>query len=159
MMLVLSLVLALIPVLGILFLLTHGSLTSVDGLFMSLILAAMSGIFALNAFREFRKGSSVEGDGSSQASGRTPSRSRVVAGSPGAGGSVLRGRVADVQFFESHVGQPSKSIVTFATDGLAAIRTLALAGDLRNRLPTGKRVQLTLQNREDGPVLLDVSFP
>src|ERR1700733_4251429 len=52
--LVLSLVLALIPLLGVVWIAIYGSLTTVDGLFMSLILLAMSGILVLNALLELK---------------------------------------------------------------------------------------------------------
>jgi hypothetical protein len=53
-MLVLSVVLAIIPLLGIAWVLTSGTLTTVDGLFMCLILLTLSGILMLNALMEAR---------------------------------------------------------------------------------------------------------
>ena len=55
MMLILSLLLALVPLLGIAWILMKGLVTTVDGLFMSLILLAMSGIVGLNVLLELRK--------------------------------------------------------------------------------------------------------
>jgi hypothetical protein len=60
MMLVLSLVLAILPLLGVAWILMSGMITlsppsaTVDGLFMSLILLALSGTFLLNAYWEMR---------------------------------------------------------------------------------------------------------
>lgn len=60
MMLALSLVLAILPLLGVVWIFLSGMITlsplsaTVDGLFMSLILLALSGTFALNAFWEMR---------------------------------------------------------------------------------------------------------
>ncbi|HTR68415.1 MAG TPA: hypothetical protein VMH85_21720 [Terriglobales bacterium] len=54
-MLALSLLLGLIPLAGIAWTVMNGLLTTVDGLFLSLILAASSGILFLNAFLELRK--------------------------------------------------------------------------------------------------------
>ena len=60
MMLVLSLVLAILPLLGVAWIFMSGMITlsplsaTVDGLFMSLILLALSGTFALNAYWELR---------------------------------------------------------------------------------------------------------
>jgi hypothetical protein len=51
-MLILSIVLALIPLAGIAWIIATRSLTSVDGLFMSLILLTLSGVFLLNALLE-----------------------------------------------------------------------------------------------------------
>jgi hypothetical protein len=51
-MLVLSILLALIPLAGIAWIIITRSLTSVDGLFMSLILLTLSGVFLLNVLFE-----------------------------------------------------------------------------------------------------------
>ena len=51
--LIISLVLAFLPWLGIAWIVLRGSITTVDGLFMGLILLTMSGIFALSAAIEF----------------------------------------------------------------------------------------------------------
>jgi hypothetical protein len=51
-MLLLSILLALIPLGGIVWIIVTRSLTSVDGLFMSLILLTLSGVFLLNALFE-----------------------------------------------------------------------------------------------------------
>jgi hypothetical protein len=53
-MLLLSIVLGIVPLAGIAWILLAGSITTVDGMFMSLILLTLSGIFFLNAFWEFR---------------------------------------------------------------------------------------------------------
>ena len=54
MMLVLSLVLGILPLLGVVWTLMSGMITTVDGLFMSLILLTLSGVFMLNAYWEMR---------------------------------------------------------------------------------------------------------
>lgn len=51
-MIVLSILLALIPLAGIAWIVITRSLTSVDGLFMSLILLTLSGVFFLNVLFE-----------------------------------------------------------------------------------------------------------
>ncbi len=51
-MLLLSILLALIPLAGIAWIVITRSLTSVDGLFMSLILLTLSGVFLLNVLFE-----------------------------------------------------------------------------------------------------------
>jgi uncharacterized membrane protein len=53
-MLLLSLVLGIVPLAGIAWILLAGSITTVDGMFMSLILLSLSGIFFLNVFWELR---------------------------------------------------------------------------------------------------------
>jgi len=54
MMLFLSLILGIVPLLGIAWIVLQASVTTVDGLFMSLILVTLSGILFLNAFLEIR---------------------------------------------------------------------------------------------------------
>jgi hypothetical protein len=54
MMLVISIVLGIVPLLGIAWTIVTGTVTTVDGLFMSLILLTLSGVFFLNAFWELR---------------------------------------------------------------------------------------------------------
>ena len=53
-MLLLSIFLALIPLAGIVWILLAGSITTVDGMFMSLILLTISGIFLLDILLELR---------------------------------------------------------------------------------------------------------
>ena len=97
MMLVISVLLALVPLLGIAWIVLYGSITTVDGLFMSLILAAMSGIVGLNILIELRKRG-------------TGKQSAATATSTAAGGLRQQGKVQSVQFYESGVGQPNKSL-------------------------------------------------
>jgi hypothetical protein len=68
-MLLLSLLLGLLSLAGVVWIVIVGSLLSVDGLFMSLILLTLAGVFFLNVFLECRdcgflgkgKGSSSKG--------------------------------------------------------------------------------------------------
>jgi hypothetical protein len=53
-MLLVSIVIGIIPVLGIAWTIATGTITTVDGLFMSLILLTLSGVFFLNAYWELR---------------------------------------------------------------------------------------------------------
>lgn len=54
MILAISLVLGILPLLGIAWTLMSGMITTVDGLFMSLILLTLSAVFMLNAYWEMR---------------------------------------------------------------------------------------------------------
>jgi hypothetical protein len=54
MMLLLSVVFGVLPLLGIVWTIANGTLTTVDGLFISLILLTLSGLFFLNALFECR---------------------------------------------------------------------------------------------------------
>ena len=67
-----SLVLAILPLLGIAYIVAQGSFDTVDNLFYVLILLAMSGIFAANAMVELRRRR------------RAPARARVGAARAGA---------------------------------------------------------------------------
>jgi hypothetical protein len=53
-MLLISVLFGLIPLAGIAWIVLDHAITSVDGLFMSLILLTLSGVFFLNAFLEIR---------------------------------------------------------------------------------------------------------
>ena len=53
-MLLISILLGLIPLAGIAWIIVSGTITTVDGLFESLIMLSLSGIFMLNAFWELR---------------------------------------------------------------------------------------------------------
>ena len=147
MVLMILLVLTLLPLLGVAYIVLYGSPTTVDGLFMSLILLAIAGIVGMNALYELRKGKA----GSS--AGR-------IAALMSSGGLVRRGKVQEVVFFESNVGQPNKSIVTLSDGDGASAQTLVLEGDARNALPVGRKVEITL--RKDGGqnvnVLVNVSY-
>jgi hypothetical protein len=54
MMLVISIVMGIVPLLGIAWTIATGTVTTVDGLFMSLILVTLSAVFFLNAYWELR---------------------------------------------------------------------------------------------------------
>jgi hypothetical protein len=145
MMLFISILLALVPLLGIAWIALSGSITTVDGLFMSLILLAMSGIVALNVLIELRKIRSVR---------QSPSTSSSTA----SGGLRQRGKVESVQFYESGVGQPNKSVVTLS-GGDSSSNLLVLEGDMRNALPVGQRVDVTFRKESGHNVLVDVDYP
>jgi hypothetical protein len=145
MMLFISVLLALVPLLGIVWIAFYGSITTVDGLFMSLILAAMSGVVGLNVLIELKKKRS-----GAQASSR--------AASTASGGLRQRGKVESVQFYESGVGQPNKSVVTLS-DGGSASNLLVLEGDMRNALPVGQKVDVTFRKESGHNVLVDVDYP
>jgi hypothetical protein len=53
-MLLISILLGIVPLAGIVWILAAGSITTVDGMFMSLILLTLSAIFFLNAIWELR---------------------------------------------------------------------------------------------------------
>ena len=59
-MLLISILLGLIPLAGIAWIVVTGTITTVDGLFESLIMLSLSGIFFLNVFWELRDRSLVD---------------------------------------------------------------------------------------------------
>ncbi|PYT99725.1 MAG: hypothetical protein DMG38_10430 [Acidobacteria bacterium] len=62
-MLLISIVLGLIPLAGIAWIAVSGTLTTVDGLFESLIMLSLSAVFFLNAFWELRGQNKPPGPG------------------------------------------------------------------------------------------------
>jgi hypothetical protein len=147
MILLTSAFLALLPLLGILYIVIFSSLTTVDGLFMSLILLSMSGILGLNVLLELRKGRAAFLPSPSPLNPLVSDPSRLKAG----------GKVKDVVFFESNVGQPNKSIVTLANHA-GSSQTLALEGDMRNAIPVGQTLEITLRKEAGKNVLVDVTY-
>ena len=145
MMLVVSLLLALIPLLGVVWIVVYGSVTTVDGLFMSLILLAMSGILGLNVLLELWK--------------RRPGAIRNLAAltATASGGLWQRGRVESVVFYESNVGQPNKSIVTLSNSASSS-HLMVFEGDMRNALPVGQKVEITFRKDSGHNVLLNVNY-
>jgi len=147
----LSLLLALLPLLGIVGMVwVYGVSITVDNLFLALILLAIAATFAGNALFELRKRRTTP------ASGRA-SKSAASAAMTSLGGGFRRGRVEQVEFFESHVGQPNKSIVMLA-DGASSPETLVLEGDVRNALPVGRKVEITFRKESGRNVLVEVRY-
>jgi hypothetical protein len=152
-MLIISFVLAIIPLLGIAWVLSQGLALTVDNLFMSLILLAISGIFALNAFLEVRKHKPGSADLQRRATSARAGQGALTADRA----RVEQGKVESVLFFESNIGQPNKSIVTLS-DGGTASRMLVFEGDVRNALPVGKKVEITAREDAGRKTLLNVNY-
>lgn len=138
MLLIVSILLAILPLLGIVWILMTRSITTVDGLFLSLILLSISGIFALNSLWEFQR----QRRRATWFKEHPEATRQLVTMTDAEVAGVLRGKVERVQFYEAHVGQPNKSVV-FLSNGSGASRMIVLEGDLRNRLPAGKRVEIS----------------
>jgi len=144
----LLLILAVIPLLGIAWIAVYGTLfpqPTVDALFMSLILLTMSGILGTTALFELRR--KVFGSGSDATSSKSIKP----------GGLVRSGKVQEVVFFEANVGEPNKSIVTLS-DGGRSSQMLVLSGDMRNALPVGQKVHITLRKEGAQNVLVNVNY-
>jgi hypothetical protein len=144
--------LAFIPLLGIAWIVLAGTLFTADGLFMSLILLTISGLFGTTMLFEFKTRHS-SGPGSGKASGSSLKPGTTA----GSGGSAVRGQVQSVQFYEADVGQPNKSIVMLG-DGAKGSQMLVFEGDMRNALPVGQKVQVTFRKQSGLNLLLDVTY-
>jgi hypothetical protein len=157
MLLVISLIFVLVPLLGIAYIAVFASLTTVDGLFAALMLLAMAGIFALNILLLLRQ---KRGSSASAKAAGAPLRAAAAAGAAGVRtpeGVMHRGRVESVQFYEAPVGMANKSIVTLS-EGSAGERLLVLDGDVRNALPVGQQVQVTLRREAGNNVIANVQY-
>jgi hypothetical protein len=153
MLLITSAVLALLPLLGIAWIVTRGTVTTVDGLFMSLILLAISGVFGMNAAWELRRLRRR-----ALWLKQNPELAAQLSASVSiASGPVVRGIIQRVDFYEGRVGQPNKSVVILA-NGTNKSRILVLEGDLRNRLPAGKRVELICGEENGHKTLLAADY-
>lgn len=144
MMLVISVILAVLPLLGVAYIVVFGSPFTVDGLFMSLILLAISGMFGLNIL--------LEGFGKKKGS----SPARAAAASADLAGLIRRGKVQSVNFYEANVGQANKSLVTLL-DG-ANSQMVVLEGDVRNALPVGQIVEIAMGRQGERTVLLNIRY-
>jgi hypothetical protein len=159
----LSVILALIPLAGIAYIALFGSFLTVDGLFMSLILLTISGIFLLNVLLELktrREPKPPAAKGSTTATAQRPvtaPAAPTMAASP-TGREVRResGTVEKVDYYEAPVGQPNRSMVTFQPNGSASAQVIMLQGDVRNALPSGKRVKISYEATPEGNRLVAV---
>lgn len=146
----LLLLLAAVPLVGIGWILLYGSVTTVDGLFMTLILLTMSGIVGTTALFELKRRTS--------GAGLEPALATAGGGYlPGAGELLHRGKVQEVVFYESNVGQPNKSVITLA-DGASTPQTVVVEGDMRNALPVGQKVQMLLRKEGGQNVLINLRY-
>jgi hypothetical protein len=158
MMLAISALLGIIPLLGVGWIATHDDLLTVDALFMSLILLAISGMFFLNVALEAQALRKRKGQPSGASAGAKGKTITVVAAGGSASGEavVRRGIVERVEFFEAPIGKPDKSIVTLR-DG-KTVHTLVLDEDLRNALPVGKRVEIVYRTHGDHNDVMDLNY-
>jgi hypothetical protein len=153
MLLIVSVVLAILPLLGIVWVILTRSITTVDGLFLSIILLSISGIFGLNALWELQR----QRRRAAWLKAHPEVAQQLVAMNDLEIAGVLRGRVESVQFYEAPVGQPNNSVV-FLSNGSGATRMIILQGDLRNRLPAGKRVQISYREENGRRQLLSAEY-
>ena len=149
MILLFYIVITVLPLAGVAWIVLNGSPLTMDGLFLSLILLAMSGIVGTTTLYElWKKKSAPAGD----SPGSTPGLPSTQVDS-----LSQKGRVQSVQFYEAQVGISNKSIVVLA-DGATAPQTMVFEGDMRNALPVGQKVQVFFRKESGLNVLLNVSY-
>ena len=137
--LLISGILGVLPLLGIAYIVMASNGLTVDYLFMSLILLTLSGIFFLNIALELKARRRA-------ALGSQPGKTAAAGAGvvkTASGTYIESGLVEAVAFYETEVGRPDKSLVTFRSVNGGGGKTLVFTGDLRSVLPAGKRVKIT----------------
>lgn len=163
-MLLLSVVLGLIPLAGIGLIALGGWIATVDGLFTSLILAAMSGVFFLNALLEARAlgllpflkppPTAASGAGTARSASRVPSGPATPPPAPSADGVVTEtGVVEGVRLYEMPVGYADKSLVNFRAEGSPASRSMVFCGNVQH-LREGRKIRISYRPSPDGNQLV-----
>ena len=159
--LIVSILLAILPLIMAGALLAKVERFTVDGLFTALILVAISGIFGLNALLDLRQKGLLPGrlGGKKKEEGGAKTRATAAAAPVQMAASVegvhtLRAKVENVLYFEAPVGQPNKSVVTLARDG-SGYEQMTFTGDVRNALPKGKRLEIKFRTLGEYSTLLE----
>lgn len=168
-----SLVLGLLPLAGIGFIVYSGWIQTVDGLFMTLILLALSGVFFFDVFLDMRKrgmvpfmkpglverSSGAAKPGSGTATSRTTTSPRqpiqVVSRPITDGAQVVHGVIESVDFFEAPIGTPDKTLV-LVRNGSDSAQMLSFNGDVRPKLQPGRKARLTFKSEANQATLLSV---
>ena len=150
--LLISGLLALLPLLGVAYIVLNSSGITVDALFMSLILLGISGIFFLNIALELLGRHKAAGQPSRAIA--TGAGARIATAAPGT--HTETGVVETVAFYETEVGRPDKSLVTLRPANGGPGKTLVFTGDLRQALPAGKSLKITYAAGEEGNRLVGV---
>lgn len=166
----LSFLLGLLPLLGIAFMLYNGWLETVDGLFMSLILLTLSGVFFLDVFLDLRRRGLVPLPGWAQAPAPATSAASAgnVSGAPRAraalmvaagpaldGAQRVSGILESVKYYEAPIGTSDRT-VALLQESADAVRMLIFAGDVRPKLLAGRRVTLVYTGAPSELLLLGV---
>jgi len=150
----LSSLLAVLPLLGVAYVVLSGSLFTVDGLFMILMFLGISSVFGINALLEARGAGLIPGMKPAPAARRGGSAKGQGASEPDYGIYVASGTIRDLRFFEAAVGQQNKTLVEFVEDGSSTPRFVTFIGNVSDQLPVGSRVRITYRAEPEGNVLL-----
>ena len=175
--LLVAVLLGLLPLAGVALIVLSGTLFTVDGLFMTLILLAISGTFFFEIALELhRRGllpfvpkpaqPSAGAKATASVGPARPNREIYAAAAPppmrwnAAAGETqtLTGVVERVEFFEAPVGVSDKTVVYFRTDKAAAPTLWTICGDVRNQLTPHKRVTVTLRADEGCASVLAIDY-
>jgi hypothetical protein len=154
MLLLLSMILAVLPLLGIAALIWVNPALTVDNLFTSLILLTISAIFGINVLLELRdRGLPMPLLGKKKEPGMVAvgaGRTYVVMPT----GEVRQsGVVEQVAYYEAGIGQTNRCVVTLR-DGTGP-RMLVFKGDVRDQFPVGGRVTVRYRTGDEGADLLE----
>jgi hypothetical protein len=162
--LLISVLLALLPLLGIAYMLLFWPALTVGNLFMVLILLTMSGIFGLNVLLELRQrgfpipllGKKRMPAGAAGTPGPAPAL-RMAAGGSGAATEPMQvlGTVEVVSFYESSVGRPNRSVVTLRAPDGGGSQMVVFYGDVRDQFPVGRQVKVTYAHDGEACNLLE----
>jgi hypothetical protein len=155
MLLLLEVFFVILPLLGIAGIVYQGWIATVDGLFTSLILLAVSGTFALGALLEFRARKQPAAAGSQ--AGKTYEADLSAAAARN-GTITESGVVMHVSFYETHIGQPDRSAVMFRPDKTKEARMMFFLGNVRDHLPVGRRLAITYRSTPQGNDLLERQY-
>ena len=154
MLLLLSMVLAVLPLFGIAALIYVNPELTVDNLFMSLIFLTISGIFGLNVLLELRdRGLPLPLAGKKRAAGMVAVGAGRTYAVMATGEVKESGVVENVAYYESGVGQTNRCVVTLRNG--ASPRMLVFRGDVRDQFPVGGRVTVTYRTTDEGADLLE----
>jgi len=149
----LSSVLAVLPLLGVAYVVLSGSLFTVDGLFMILMFLGISSVFGINALLEARGAGLIPGMKPKPAPAGSSAKGQG-ASEPDYGTYVASGTIRDLRFFEAAVGQQNKTLVEFVEDGSSTPRFVTFIGNVSDQMPVGSRVRITYRAEPEGNVLL-----
>lgn len=158
MLLLIEILFAFLPLLGVAGIAYQGWLATVDGLFTALILLAISGTFALAAFLEFRARKQTLEPARESARGSSGLTAGAAAGAATArrnGIITETGTVLDVSFYEMPVGNTNRSAVMFRPDKAQQARMMFFLGNVRDHLPVGRRLAITYRPAPEGNDLLE----
>jgi len=146
-------ILALLPLLGVAYVVVSGTLFTVDGLFVILMCLGISTVFGINAAMEAYSLGLIPGMKPKAAPARAGATGQVAV-EEAFGIYVASGTIRDARVFEAEVGQPNKTLVEFQEDGASNTRFVTFLDNVRDQLPVGSRVRITYRAEPDGNVLL-----